>query len=65
MPKLKTHRGAKKRFTVSGSGKIMRMHQGQTHFRRRKSSRVKEMLGEKTVLNPADRVRISRLMPGT
>ncbi len=63
MPKLKTHRGAKKRFYVTGSGKIMRMHQGNSHLRRRKPRRVKGLFDEKEPLNASDRRRISRLMP--
>ncbi len=63
MPKLKNHRGTKKRFYVTGSGKIMRMHQGKTHFRRRKPARVRGLFDEKQPLSPSDRRRISRLMP--
>ena len=63
MPKLKNHRGAKKRFYVTGTGKLMRMHQGNTHFRRRKSARVKATFDEKEPLAAVDRKRISRLLP--
>ncbi len=63
MPKLKNHRGTKKRFYVTGSGKIMRMHQGNSHLRTRKPKRVRALFDEKEPLNAADRRRISRLMP--
>ncbi|MDO8567689.1 MAG: 50S ribosomal protein L35 [Dehalococcoidales bacterium] len=63
MPKLKNHRGTKKRFRITGSGKIMRMHQGNTHFRRRKARRVKALFDGMQPLHAADQRRISRLMP--
>ena len=36
MPKMKTHKGAKKRFHVTGSGKVVRTKGPKSHFRRRK-----------------------------
>ncbi|RME66201.1 MAG: 50S ribosomal protein L35 [Caldilineae bacterium] len=36
MPKMKTHKGAKKRFRVTKKGKVMRMKQGGNHLRRKK-----------------------------
>ncbi|MEZ4633694.1 MAG: bL35 family ribosomal protein [Caldilineaceae bacterium] len=36
MPKMKTHKGTKKRFRVTKNGKVMRMKQGRTHLRRNK-----------------------------
>lgn len=38
MPKLKTHKGASKRFRITKNGKLMRMRAGRTHLRRKKSS---------------------------
>jgi large subunit ribosomal protein L35 len=38
MPKLKTHKGTKKRFRLTKNGKLMRMNQGRGHLRRKKSS---------------------------
>ena len=40
MPKLKTHKGAAKRFRVTKNGKLMRMRAGRTHLRRKKRSNV-------------------------
>ena len=40
MPKMKTHSGAKKRFRVTGSGKIMHERAGKRHLLERKSSRL-------------------------
>ncbi len=63
MPKLKTHKGAKSRFHVTGRGKIMRIKGPKSHLRRNKASRVKNLFDKKIELAPADRVRIKRLIP--
>jgi large subunit ribosomal protein L35 len=63
MPKLKTHKGAKSRFKITGSGKIMRTRGPKSHLRTAKSKRVRAKLAEMVPLNPADRKRISRLIP--
>jgi large subunit ribosomal protein L35 len=63
VPKLKTHKGAKSRFHVTGSGKIMRMKGGKSHLRRRKAKRSKGLFDEMIPLNPSDRIRIKRLIP--
>jgi len=63
MPKLKTHKGAKSRFRITGSGKIMRTRGPKSHLRRNKAKRVKELFDGMVELNPADRKRISRLIP--
>lgn len=44
MPKMKTHRGAAKRFKVTGSGKIKRGHAGKSHILTKKSSKRKRNL---------------------
>ena len=38
MPKLKTHKGAAKRFRITKRGKLMRMKAGRSHLRRKKKS---------------------------
>ena len=63
MPKLKTHKGAKSRFHITGSGKIMRMKGGKSHLRRRKAKRTKGLFDETVPLHPSDRKRIKRLIP--
>lgn len=40
MPKLKTHKGAAKRFRLTKNGKLMRMKVGRSHLRRNKSAKV-------------------------
>ena len=63
MPKLKTHKGAKSRFHVTGSGKIMRAKGPKSHLRRNKAKRVRRQFDEMIELNPSDRVRMKRLIP--
>ncbi len=63
MPKLKTHKGAKSRLHVTGTGKIMRVKVGKSHFRRKKPARTKHLYDEMIPVQPADKVRLKRLMP--
>lgn len=63
MPKLKTHKGAKSRFHITGSGKIMRTKGGKSHLRRRKPKRVKRLYDELIPVSSSDRTRLKRLMP--
>jgi large subunit ribosomal protein L35 len=63
MPKLKTHKGAKSRFKITGTGKIMRTRGPKSHLRSAKSKRVRAKLAEMVPLSPADTKRISRLIP--
>jgi len=63
VPKLKTHKGAKSRFHVTGSGKVMRVKGGKSHLRRRKSKRAKRLYDETIPVSPSDRARIKRLLP--
>ena len=40
MPKIKTHKSTAKRFRRTGTGKLVAMHQGRGHLRRRKAPRT-------------------------
>ena len=51
MPKMKTHKGAKKRFHISGTGRVLRTKGPKSHFRRRKAARVKRLFGGKVDLD--------------
>lgn len=44
MPKMKTHSGAKKRFKVTGKGKIKRFHAGTSHLKRKRTKKAKRNL---------------------
>ncbi|MCF8370181.1 MAG: 50S ribosomal protein L35 [Bacteroidales bacterium] len=54
MPKMKTNSGAKKRFTITGSGKIKRKHAFKSHILTKKSTKRKRNLGYFTTIHKAD-----------
>ena len=54
MPKMKTKASAKKRFTVTGSGKIKRRHAYKSHILTKKSKKRKRNLGYFAIVDPAD-----------
>lgn len=62
MPKNKTHSGAKKRFRVTGSGKIMREQAGHRHLLEHKSSRRKRRLSSDQVVARADKKEVRSLL---
>ena len=62
MPKQKTQSVAKKRFKVSGTGKIMRQKAGRRHLLEHKASKVTRRLDGVAVVAKADTPRIKRLL---
>ncbi|PID97777.1 MAG: 50S ribosomal protein L35 [Actinobacteria bacterium] len=62
MPKNKTHSGAKKRFRITGSGKIMREQAGARHLLEHKSSRKTRRLAADQVVKRADVKRVRTLL---
>ncbi|HIY39520.1 MAG TPA: 50S ribosomal protein L35 [Candidatus Nocardiopsis merdipullorum] len=62
MPKNKSHSGAKKRFRVTGSGKIMRRRANKNHILEHKTSKRKRRLSHEVVLAPADDKKIAKLL---
>jgi large subunit ribosomal protein L35 len=63
MPKIKTHRGAAKRFKRTSSGKFKRTRAYGGHFFIRKSARQKRGLRRPAYVHPSDQSRMERLMP--
>ena len=63
MPKLKTHKGVKVRFHVTGSGKLMRTKGGKSHLRRNKAKRTKRLYDETVPVSSVDKKRVKRLIP--
>ena len=62
MPKMKTHRGAKKRFKVTGTGKLRRLQINTKHgMEKRSSRRMRRLTGEVPVA-PGDAARIKRML---
>ncbi|MFN8581955.1 MAG: 50S ribosomal protein L35 [Gemmatimonadaceae bacterium] len=63
MPKLKTHKGAKKRFSVTGSGKVRRLKAYKSHILTKKTAKRKRNLRRAAVLARNGEVRnIKRLL---
>ena len=62
MPKMKTHSSAKKRFKVTGSGKIKRFQAYTSHMMRNKSKKAKLRLRDAALVSKADEKRIKRLL---
>ncbi len=62
MPKNKTHSGAKKRFRLTGSGKVMREQANKRHLLEHKSSRRTRRLSKDLVVSPADTSKIKKLL---
>jgi large subunit ribosomal protein L35 len=62
MPKMKTHRGAAKRFKLTGSGKIMRRKAFKNHILEKKSPKRKRRLGREAEVTGGDRDRVERLL---
>ena len=63
MPKMKTHSGAKKRFRVTGSGKIMRRQAGKMHLNEHKPTKRPRRLSGDVVVSSAD-VKTARKLLG-
>lgn len=62
MAKMKTHSGAKKRFRVTGSGKIMREKAGKRHLLEHKPSTRTRRLSRDQVVAKSDEKNVRRLL---
>jgi large subunit ribosomal protein L35 len=62
MPKIKTHRGAAKRFKLTGSGKIVRSKAYKGHILTKKNAKRKRNLGQEVELSKADYSRVKKLL---
>ena len=62
MPKQKTHRGAAKRFRITGRGKVIRRKAFRSHLLETKSSRRTRRLDREVVLTGGDRKHVERLL---
>ena len=63
MPKLKTHRGANKRFKVTASGKIKRSKAFGSHLLTKKSSKRKRNLKKATLVVKSEYKKMKKLLP--
>lgn len=63
MPKMKTHRGAAKRFRVTASGKVKRSHAYKSHILTKKTSSRKRKLRQAGLVSESEERRVHRLLP--
>ncbi|MGA7705516.1 MAG: 50S ribosomal protein L35 [Solirubrobacteraceae bacterium] len=62
MPKMKTHSGAKKRFKVTGTGKVRARHSYSSHILEKKSPKRKRTLAHPVILTDHDTPRVKKLL---
>ncbi len=65
MPKMKSNRGAAKRFRTTGKGKLVRMRANKSHILTKKKRKRKRRLRSATSASKADVARVRRMLPGT
>lgn len=63
MPKMKTHKGAARRFKITGTGKILRTKGMKSHLRRNKSSRVQRAFDRMFPLDESLVPKVKRMLP--
>ncbi|MCS6874096.1 MAG: 50S ribosomal protein L35 [Pyrinomonadaceae bacterium] len=63
MPKLKTHKGAAKRFRITANGKIKRGHSHARHILTKKSPKRKRKLDIDALVDKADLRRVEEMLP--
>ena len=63
MPKIKTHSGAKKRFKLSKSGKVMRGHAFKSHILNKKTTKRKRKLRKVVVADVTNVAKVKKMIP--
>jgi large subunit ribosomal protein L35 len=63
MPKLKTHKGAAKRFKKTATGKVKRGHSHLRHILTSKDKKRKRKLGQSVLVSDADQAKVKRMIP--
>jgi large subunit ribosomal protein L35 len=63
MPKLKTHKGAKRRFHITGTGKVLHRKGHISHLRTRKSARAKHRIAKYQMASDPMQRRVHRMLP--
>ena len=62
MPKMKTHSGAKKRFKITGSGKVKRKHAYKSHILTKKEKKRKRHLTHSVIVNKANMPKVKAML---
>ena len=63
MPKMKSHRGAAKRFSKTASGRLKRKRAGKAHLTGKKSAKRIRQLRKSGLVSESDQSRIKQLLP--
>ena len=63
MPKMKTHRGAKKRLKKTGTGKLKRMRSNKSHILTKKTTKRKRRLRKPDLVAKGDAKRLHKILP--
>ena len=63
MPKMKTHKGTKKRIKLTSKGKAKYRHAGKRHLLSHKSGKRKRRLGKADIVDKSEESRIKKLLP--
>ena len=63
MPKLKTHKGASKRFKKTGTGKFKRGHSHARHILTKKTNKRKRNLDIDVLVSEGDQKRVEKMLP--
>ncbi len=64
MPKMKTNKGAAKRFKITGKGKVKRMRAYKSHILTKKTAKRKRRLRKAAIAAPGDARRVLRMLRG-
>jgi ribosomal protein L35 len=62
MPKMKTNSGAKKRFTLTGTGKIKRKHAFKSHILTKKTTKQKRNLTHAALVHKGDMTNVKEML---
>lgn len=62
MPKMKSNSGAKKRFKLTGSGRVKRKHAYHNHILTKKSQKRKRNLRQDAIVEQVDEARVKRML---
>ncbi len=63
MPKIKTHSGAKKRFKLTKTGKVVRAHAYKSHILNKKTSKRKRNLRQTAIADVTNVAKVKRMIP--
>lgn len=63
MPKIKTHSGAKKRFKLTKSGKVVRAHANKSHILTKKTTKRTRGLRKTAIADATNTAAIKRMIP--